>query len=138
MFLIRIAYPSRAHGFIPVFGEVCASHLFSFLLCVFALFIFIPCLVYPMLPVFQDRILYLPRTAWCRGMIIYSLYTSNSGVGNMRVTLEQGQITHNKYTVHHKWYFITSSRCMPLLLKQETVDPFVDKSLDFNHMIHSM
>jgi hypothetical protein len=34
-----------------VFGGVCVSHLFSFLCCHFTLFVFVLCLVYPILPV---------------------------------------------------------------------------------------
>jgi hypothetical protein len=36
------------------FGEVSVAHLFNFLCCVFALFIFVLCLVYTMLPVSLD------------------------------------------------------------------------------------
>jgi hypothetical protein len=46
------AWPSRAPGFTPVFGGVHVAHLFNFLCCV--LFVFVLCLVYPLLPVSLD------------------------------------------------------------------------------------
>ena len=46
---------SYAHlGSLPVFGRVRVAHLFSFLCCVFVLFVFVLCLVYPMLQVSLD------------------------------------------------------------------------------------
>ena len=38
----------------PVFSGVRVAHRFSFLCCVFVLFVFVLCLVYPLLPVFLD------------------------------------------------------------------------------------
>lgn len=40
-------------GLPPVFGGVHIAHLFRFLCCVFG-FVFVLCLVYPMLPVYLD------------------------------------------------------------------------------------
>ena len=47
-------FPSRSPEFTPSFGEVRVAHHFSIMCCVFCLFVFVLCLVYPMLPVSLD------------------------------------------------------------------------------------
>jgi hypothetical protein len=49
-----MTYHSRSPWFTPIVGEIRVAHLLSFLYCVFALFIFVQCLEYPIFSVSLD------------------------------------------------------------------------------------